>query len=86
MKAYEKCPQDVRPRIRRALETLARNVGGRGRLEGKATKTLHGLDDTFHRLRVGDYRVMYEVIHEDRVILVLGIVHRRELERRIRSR
>jgi mRNA-degrading endonuclease RelE of RelBE toxin-antitoxin system len=83
---YEKLPPDVRARLRKALETLARNVAGRRRLGGKAVKTLHGLDDTFHRLRVGDYRVMYDVLTDDRVVLVLGIVHRRDLERWIRAR
>jgi mRNA-degrading endonuclease RelE of RelBE toxin-antitoxin system len=49
-------------------------------------KTIKGTGDTFHRLRVGDYRVMYDVIAEDRVLLVLGIVHRGELETWLRSR
>ena len=49
-------------------------------------KTIQGVGDSFHRLRVGDYRVMYDVIDEDRVILVLGIVHRGDLERWIRNR
>jgi mRNA-degrading endonuclease RelE of RelBE toxin-antitoxin system len=49
-------------------------------------KTIHGQADSFHRLRVGDYRVMYDRISEDRVLLVLGIVHRRNLERWLRSR
>jgi len=42
--------------------------------------------DTFHRLRVRDYRVMYDVISEDRAVLILGIVHRRDLERWLRGR
>ena len=37
-------------------------------------------------LRVGDFRVMYDVIDEDHVILVLGIVHRADLEQWIRNR
>lgn len=50
-------------------------------------KTLHGTaGDSFHRLRVGDHRVMYEVIDADRVVLVLGIVNRSDLERWIRNR
>ena len=57
-----------------------------GRIGGKAVKTIQGVGDSFHRLRVGDYRVMYDAIDEDRVILVLGIVHRGDLERWIRSR
>jgi mRNA-degrading endonuclease RelE of RelBE toxin-antitoxin system len=57
-----------------------------GRIAGKSVKTIRGSDDTFHRLRIGDYRVMYDVIDSDRVILVLGIVDRAELERWLRSR
>jgi mRNA-degrading endonuclease RelE of RelBE toxin-antitoxin system len=49
-------------------------------------KTIKGQADSFHRLRVGDHRVMYDVIAEDRILLVLGIVHRRDLERWLRSR
>jgi mRNA-degrading endonuclease RelE of RelBE toxin-antitoxin system len=49
-------------------------------------KSIKGVDEAFHRLRVGDYRVMCDVIDDDRAILVLGIVHRGDLERWIRSR
>jgi mRNA-degrading endonuclease RelE of RelBE toxin-antitoxin system len=49
-------------------------------------KTIRGQADSFHRLRVGDYRVMYDLVSEDRVLLVLGIVHRSDLERWLRSR
>jgi mRNA-degrading endonuclease RelE of RelBE toxin-antitoxin system len=56
------------------------------RVPGKAVKTIRGVDDSFHRLRIGDYRVMYDVLAEDRVVLILGIVHRGELERWLRRR
>jgi len=72
--------------VQLALERLARHAAQEGRIGGKAVKTVHGVRDSFHRLRVGDYRVMYDVIEEDRVILVLGIVHRGDLERWIRNR
>ena len=49
-------------------------------------KTIRGVADFFHRLRVGDYRVMYDVDEEDRVVLVLGIVHRGDLDRWLRNR
>ncbi len=55
-------------------------------MSGKSVKTIHGTEDTFHRLRVGHYRVMYDVIDSDRVILVLGVVDRADLERWLRSR
>jgi mRNA-degrading endonuclease RelE of RelBE toxin-antitoxin system len=35
---------------------------------------------------VGDYRVMCDVIENDQVILVLGVVHRGDLERWLRNR
>ena len=47
---------------------------------------IHGAHDTFHRPRVGDHRIMHDVNDPDRVVLVLGIVDRAELERWIRNR
>ena len=49
-------------------------------------KTIRGADETFHRSRIGDYRVMYDVIDADHVVLALGIVDRADLERWLRSR
>jgi len=68
------------------MERLAVDVATVGRVRGKRVKTIRGAADTFHRLRVGDYRIMFDVIEEDRAILVLGIVHRRDLERWLRAR
>jgi mRNA-degrading endonuclease RelE of RelBE toxin-antitoxin system len=79
-------PPEARSRITTALERLAASAARPGRIGSKAVKTIRGVADSFHRLRVGDYRVMYDRIDEDRVILVLGIVHRADLERWIRSR
>jgi mRNA-degrading endonuclease RelE of RelBE toxin-antitoxin system len=72
--------------VRRALDKLATDAAAKGRVRGKSVKTIRGTSDSFHRLRVGDYRVMYDVIDVDRVVLVLGIVHRSDLERWLRSR
>jgi mRNA-degrading endonuclease RelE of RelBE toxin-antitoxin system len=76
----------VRERIRTGLEELAIAAAGTGRIRDKKVKTIRGQADTFHRLRVGDYRVMYDRVNEDRVLLVLGIVQRSDLERWLRSR
>ena len=56
------------------------------RIGGKTVKSIKGAGDSFHRLRMGEHRVMYDVILDDRTILVLGIVHRRDLERWLRTR
>jgi mRNA interferase RelE/StbE len=85
-RAFRKLTPDAQQRTRRALEKLASDVARSGRVRGKSVKTIQGVDDSFHRLRVGDYRVMYDVISEDWTVLVLGIVHRRDLERWLRNR
>ena len=72
--------------MRPALEKLAANAAKTGRIGGKSVKTIQGAGDSFHRLRVGDFRAMYDVIDSDRVVLVLGIVDRADLERWLRNR
>lgn len=84
-RAYSKLEKGDRDWIRRALERLAVTVTGRGR-GGKAIKMIQGTSDRFQRLRVGDYRIMSDVVAEDRVVLVLGIVHRGDLHRWLRNR
>ena len=72
--------------MRAALEKLAAGAAKPGRIGGKSVKTIQGAGDSFHRVRVGDFRVMYDVIDADRVIVVLGIVDRADLERWLRNR
>lgn len=36
-------------------------------------------------MRVGNYRIMYEVIDAERVVLILGIVQRKDLEQWLRQ-
>jgi len=86
VRAFEKLAPDGRARIRQALDRLALDVAEPGRVSGKAVKSIQGASDSFHRLRVGDHRVMYDVVEGDRVILILGIVHRGDLERWLRNR
>ena len=72
--------------MRTSLERLAADLAGPERIHGKRVRMIQGAADSFHRLRVGDYRVTFDVIDEDRVVLVLGIVHRGDLEHWLRSR
>ncbi|MGA9349159.1 MAG: type II toxin-antitoxin system RelE/ParE family toxin [Anaerolineae bacterium] len=48
---------------------------------GKKWKRLEGTDGLV-RLRVGDYRVLYEVMDEE--VHVLLVIHQRDLERWLR--
>lgn len=81
-----KLSPEVRTRVTDALGKLAGDASRPGRIGGKAVKTIQAFADSFRRLRVGDSRVMYDVIDEDQVILVLGIVRRADLERWLRNR
>lgn len=85
-RGFRKLEPASRSRVRRALEKLSADVAGPGRVGGKSVKTIQGVGDSFHRLRVGDYRVLYDVITDERVLLVLAVVHRGELERWLRNR
>ena len=35
-----------------------------------------------HKLRVGDYRVIYEILHQEHVIVIHAIGHRRDVYRK----
>lgn len=35
-----------------------------------------------YKLRVGDYRVIYEIVHKERTIVIHAIAHRREVYRK----
>jgi mRNA interferase RelE/StbE len=62
--------------ILRALASL----GDDPRRPDANVKKLSGYDDRY-RLRVGDYRVIYEVKNGQLIILVIGVGHRREIYR-----
>jgi len=73
-KAFAKIhPQDQR-RIKDAIESLAENPRPPGGIQ------LTGGDGEW-RIRVGDYRIIYDIEDQYLVILVLRIGHRREVYR-----
>ena len=65
--------REVRERIARALETLAVTP-----LEGKP---LQGDLTGSRSYRVGDYRIIYQVLAKQQILGVLRIDHRREVYR-----
>jgi mRNA interferase RelE/StbE len=69
-------PQPATLTILRALAPL----GDDPRRSDADVRKLAGYDDRY-RLRVGDYRVIYEVADGQLVILVVGVGHRREIYR-----
>jgi mRNA interferase RelE/StbE len=69
-------PQTAALTILRALTPL----GDDPRRPDADIKQLTGYTDRY-RLRVGDYRVIYEIADEQLVILIVGVGHRREAYR-----
>ena len=63
-----------RLRIMSAIDRLSDNPFAGSALKGD----LRGL----RRIRVGDYRVLYELLNETLVVLVVRVAHRREVYRR----
>jgi len=66
---------DVQPRIVKALRKLEANPRPSG------IKKLEGNENAY-RLRVGAYRVLYEVYDKRLLVLVVKIGHRREVCRK----
>lgn len=62
-----------RRRIIDAIDRLADQPDAGSRLKG----SLRGL----RRIRVGDYRVLYEVLDGELIVLVVRVAHRREAYR-----
>ena len=67
-------PRDVRERVIAAIDTLGEHPLAGSPLKGG----LRGL----RRQRVGDYRILYELLDDELIILVVRVAHRRESYRR----
>jgi mRNA interferase RelE/StbE len=74
-KAYHALPEDVRRRIEPKIDALAEHPRPHGarKIEG---------EETAYRVRVGDYRILYEVHDRPLLILIMNVGHRREVYRR----
>ena len=75
-KVLKKLPKQDRRRIRDKIDSFTEN------LPDPITTKMKG-DNPFHRVRVGDYRIIYEIHEDTLVILVLKIGHRKEVYRRL---
>lgn len=71
---FRNLPQDVQERLTPSIDALLRNPRPPG------IKKLKGEDA--YRLRVGDYRIIYEVHDKVLIVLVVGVGHRREVYRK----
>ncbi len=75
-KALKKIPKYDQKRIADIIDSLSEN------LPDPATTKMKG-DNPFHRIRVGDYRIIYEIHRDVLLIVVLKLGHRKEAYRRL---
>ena len=75
-KALKKIPKSDQKRIAARIDSLSEN------LPDPTTTKMKG-DNPFHRIRVGNYRIIYEIHGDILVIMVLKIGHRKEVYRRL---
>jgi mRNA interferase RelE/StbE len=73
VKELERLPGEARHRVVAAIDRLA--------AEPLAGSVLKGEFSGLRRLRVGQYRVIYEAMHQEIVILVVRIGHRQSIYR-----
>lgn len=72
LKSLKRFPKKDLVRIKKKIEELGQNLP-----EPDTTK-MKG-NNSFHKIRTGDYRIIYE-IHDDRVvILIVKIGHRKDI-------
>ncbi|HMJ07726.1 MAG TPA: type II toxin-antitoxin system RelE/ParE family toxin [Pyrinomonadaceae bacterium] len=76
-KEFERLPVKVRAKTVEALNLLAQNPYS----ELLKIKKMKGAADLY-RIRLGDYRVLYELRNSRMVVLVIKIGHRSEVYRR----
>ncbi len=73
-KALARLPKNIQRRIAQAIDGLTTEPRPHGYIQMET-------DDILYRIRVGDYRIVYEIIDDRLVVLVIRIAHRREVYR-----
>jgi len=76
LKSIKRLPKKDLRRIKKKIDDIAANLPEPGSTKMKG-------NNSFHKIRSGDYRIIYE-IHDDRlVILVVKIGHRKDVYKRL---
>ena len=72
---FFKLSESLRDRIESKIRLVGRNLGGYGH------HRLKGANE--YRLRVGDYRIIYQFTVQENVIELIALGHRREIYRNL---
>jgi len=71
---FKKLPKEVQVRLKHRIDILAENPFPRG------VKKLSA-EENLYRLRIGDYRIIYQVQGKALLILILKLGHRKNVYR-----
>ncbi|ELP56564.1 MULTISPECIES: type II toxin-antitoxin system RelE family toxin [Microcystis] len=71
-KEFKKLPSSIRQRVSDSLEKLQQDPRPSGVVKLKG-------EDKMYRLRVGDYRIVYTIEDNDKIIKVTRIGHRQDV-------
>lgn len=75
-KALKKIPQADWKRISQRIDSLAEQ------LPNPVTTKMKG-ENPFHKIRVGDYRIIYEIQDEILLVLIVKVGHRKDSYRNL---
>jgi mRNA interferase RelE/StbE len=72
-KELKRLPKDILIRIKKVFEKLSENPRPNGVVKLKGTQA------DLYRVRIVDYRIVYEIQDNILVIIVVAVAHRREI-------
>ena len=75
-KTLKKIPKADRKRIANKIDSLAENP------PNPETTKMKG-NNPFHKVRIGDYRIVYEIQEDVLLILIVKIGHRKDIYRKL---
>jgi len=76
LKSMKRLPKKELRKIKKKIDGLAEN------LPDPATTKMKG-NNPFHRVRTGNYRIVYQILENRLVILVVKVGHRKDVYKRL---
>jgi len=76
LKSLKRLPKKDLRRVKKRIDNLSHN------LPDPATTKMKG-NNSFHKIRSGDYRIIYEIHNDHLIILIVKIGHRKDVYKRL---
>ena len=76
LKSIERLPKKELRRIKKKIDGLSEN------LPDPATTKMKG-NNPFHRVRTGNYRIVYQILEDRLIILVVKVGHRKDVYKKL---